>query len=243
MLLTVALTIAAASAAYAQERPAEDIYEAYVAGDMGCWGETIAAMEAASLDAAGLRELAEYYYGYAGYLTGSGDRKAADDCIRRADRLADRLLEEHGSDAAVLAFKGIFAAYGMALHKVKTPVLGPRCLKYIEAAYRADSCDVYALAAMGNMRFYSPAVFGGDKEEGIRHVARAVERYEATGRTSRDWHYLYLLTTLARFMEETGRYGEAVRVYEKALAVEPRLTWVRDELLPPLRTKAAVAKR
>lgn len=48
--------------------------------------------------------------------------------------------------------------------KLKTPILGPLSMKYIKMAYETDPNNIQALSDMGNMLYYAPVVFGGDKQ-------------------------------------------------------------------------------
>lgn len=221
-------------ASYAQQTPAQRIYSAYTGGDMARWKDVLAEMERLPPDDV-RKELTEYYYGYVGYLIGLGRKEEAEEYIGRADRLIGEWLEARPDDPSALAMKGVFTAFRIPLDKIKAPVLGPRSMKLIRRAYRADPSDAMALSAMGSMLYHAPAIFGGDKAEGTSYIRRAAERLEEEGRAAGNWFYLSLMVMLAQFTEQQDDLSGAARIYEKILAAEPDFAWVRDELYPSLK--------
>lgn len=231
-----ALLLAAPRASRAQDCNSGRIYRAYAGGDMDEWRDVISEMESVPDDAC-REKLVEYYYGYTGYLIGLERKTEAARCIERAEKLIAEWLADEPENPSALAFEGVFTAFRIPLNKIKAPVLGPRSMKLIKRAYRADADDVQALSAMGSMLYHAPAIFGGDREEGIRYIERAVRKIEESGGAAGDWYYLSLLVMLAQFTEVQRGPEAAAALYEKILAAEPGFTWVRDELYPQLKSK------
>lgn len=231
ILISLALLICGSSRSEYSER----IYSAYITGDMNEWENVINEIEEQeTLTIREKKELLEYYYGYVGFLLGEGKNSGAKKYITKADDLIYRLENSGSSDAMVLACKGIFLGYKMNLSRIKTPVLGPMCMKYINKAYETDPENIQAIADKGHMLYNAPSLFGGDKKEGIIYLERAVKKLEDTGTAKGNWMYLNILTGLAHYKNSMGDRQGAIDTYEKIIAFEPDYVWVRDELYPEL---------
>lgn len=217
---------------YSQTDYKKTIYDAYIRGNMSQWETVIKQMEAENLSLQQKLDLLNYYYGYTAYLIGNDKSKQANVYIEKGEKLADELLKEYPENAAANAYKGSFISFKIALNKLKAVTLGPQSMKYINKANKLDSGDVQALADKGNMLFYAPGMFGGNKEEAIQYFEKAIRMIEKNEDTKNNWFYLNLLTLLAQHYEKLDKKQEAVSVYEKILQIEPDFKWVRDELYP-----------
>lgn len=226
---------------FAQPFRAGQAYRAYVEGDLAQWTHVIEQLENDSDPQTEARqlELLNYYYGHIGFLLGSGAKADAKRYLKKAMACVDDLLERQPSQAAALAYKGIFTAYRMSMSKLTAPVLGPKTMKYIKRAYRSDPHSVEALTAMGNLLYHAPSAFGGDKAEGLAYIERAVSALERAGHTALNWNYLNLLVMQAQYTEQTGDRQGALTIYEKILRIEPRFVRVRDDLYPALKNDLA----
>lgn len=214
----------------------EQIYDAYIRGDMRKWEQVITSLEASgtpSLDAK--LELAEYYYAHIGYLLGNGKKEEAKIYLNRAEKLVEGVLKDSPGNATATSLKGIFTAYRMEMNKLKAPVLGPQCMKLIKKAYQIDPENIQAVSDLGNMYYHCPAIFGGDKQLGRQYLKQAADLMEREKKDKRNWYYLNLLAMLAQYEAESGSRDQAKEIYEKILALEPDFVWVRDELYPQLR--------
>ena len=233
--MSTLLLLCNGASAQARSSYGEQIYDAYINGNMDKWNAVIKNMESSPLENSDEKlELIGYYYGHTGYLIGIGDKETAKKYIERADKLIGEVLAEQPENATAWAYKGTFTGYRMSINKIKVPVLGPRTMKYIRKAYETDPDNVQALSDMGNMLYYAPSMFGGDKTAGIRYIEKAIRRMEALGTAENNWYYLNLLVMLAQYSRETGDPQKALLAYEKALAAEPGFKMVRDELYPDL---------
>lgn len=230
------MLLSTGTSAAAQSEYGKRIYDAYINGDMALWTKTIGGMESAPLKNNREKvELTGYYYGHTGYLIGLGEKETAKKYIEKAEKLIEEVLAEEPRNATALAYKGTFTGYRMSLNKMRTPILGPRTMKYIKAAYEADPENVQALTDMGNMFYYAPALFGGDKQEGMSYLERAIRKTEELDMTQENWNYMNTMVILAQYRRETGSPQKALELYEKILKIEPEFKWVRDELYPELK--------
>lgn len=231
--LTMILFLAMSSAIHSQHRYTQAVYDAYINGQMEKWDQVIGDMEAEELTTVDDKlELIEYYYGQTGYLIGNDQKAQAKSTITKAKRLINEVIKAEPSNATALAFKGVFLAYDMSINKLKAPIIGPLSMKYIKMAYETDNNNIQALSDMGNMLYYAPGIFGGDKRKGIAYIERAIQSIEEQKLTYHNWHYLNLMITLARFRKEMGENDAATDIYKKLLELEPNFMWVRKELYP-----------
>lgn len=217
----------------ADESRSLNIYRAYMEGDMNKWETVIREMEnTPTLSDLEKKELIGYYYGYIGYLLGTDHIKTAKPYIQKGDLLITALLKQFPDDATLLAYKGSFLGFKMALNKMKAVTLGPESMRYIKKAYVSDPDNTQVIADMANMLYYAPAIFGGDKKEALLLYKKAIARIENNKQTENNWFYLNLLTTLAQLYQTQNQTDQAIDVYQKILRIEPDFTWVRDELYP-----------
>lgn len=221
-----------------QSRYAKEIYNAYVSGNMDKWSSVIATMERENSTAISDRlELAGYYYGYIGHLISKGRKADVEKYLPKAEKLVDKILAADPKNATALAYQGSLIAYSIALNKLKAPVLGPKSMQRLKAAYAADPGNVQALADMGNMYYHAPGIFGGNKPEGLKYLERAVKRIETLKGTENNWMYLNLMVLLGQYYQETDNKQGAISIYEKILKVEPNMKWVKEELYPNAKKK------
>jgi tetratricopeptide (TPR) repeat protein len=215
------------------------IYEAYVLNRMPQWVSTLQDMEAAYRRQPGtalLYDILLAQYGLIGYYLGTEDNASGGSLLDKAEKNLATLAREPGYKAATRAFEGAFLAFRISLRPIRAVQLGPRSYRRIDEAIEADPDYARAWIEKGNAAFFTPPVFGGSKTEAIDHYTKALQLLEARMPNNHRWLYLSTLVSLANAYEKTGDLPRAIRTLEKALAFEPRFTWVRDEMLPRLRT-------
>lgn len=237
-VLTVLPTvIQAQSVQTEQSAHRKAIYNAYISGQMDKWVPVMQEIEnIPDLTIGKKLELINYYYGYTGYMIDQKENKTANSYIKKAEKLIDQVLKEEPKNAAALAYKGSFISFKMFMNRIKAVALGPESMKYINRAYKTDPQNIQAIVDKGNLLYYAPTMFGGDKEEGLTFFEKAITRMEATpGVTTNNWFYLNILTLLARHYEEQKEYAKADATYRKILTTEPNFKWVKDELYPAFR--------
>ncbi|MCU0633649.1 MAG: hypothetical protein MUE41_02145 [Gemmatimonadaceae bacterium] len=85
-------------------------------------------------------------------------------------------------------------------------------------------------------KWYTPTMWGGGKDKGYALMQRAVAAFEgdAPSRPLPAWGMAEAYAWLGQMETQRGRIAEARAAYERALAIEPAYSWVRNELLPKL---------
>lgn len=214
-------------------------YNAFINREMYKWGAIIQNIEtnkpAMSVDQK--LELINYYYGYVGYLIGRKQNTMAENMINRGEKLIRQVLIASPNNATGYAFKGSFLGLRMGISKFKALSLSRESLDDINKACKLDPQNVQALIDKGNVFFYSPALFGGNKEEALKYYLKGSRIIENKKETDQNWVYLNLLTTIALAYEKTDRPKDAKLIYEKILRKEPNYRWVKDILYPNILEK------
>jgi tetratricopeptide (TPR) repeat protein len=225
---------------YAQDSRKHRIYEAYIHSNRLQWVQVVNDMERSSepKTLAWKLELAEYYYGMAGYYIGVKRKDLAEVVIEKSNTLIDGILKEYPGNATAMAFKGSMTAFKINLSRYKVLVLGRESLLWMDKALKADPNNIQALADRGNAYVHAPTLFGGDPELGIQLYKKGLALLEKRNLANGNWFYLNLLITTAGAYKRIGQLDKARFYYEKTLQVEPRFQYVKEILLPGLDKKS-----
>jgi tetratricopeptide (TPR) repeat protein len=210
------------------------LYHSYINDEMHLWKGIIQEMNQdyeLSMDEAILYDLCFAWYGYIGYLITEEGKKAAKEELKEAEKRAEELSEILHDRHDVLALRGALLGYRIVLSKFSSLYLGPRILKYLNAAYEsADTC-FNCNVEMGSRYFYTPKILGGSKSEAVPHYEKAVELLElSTLKTEHSWLYMNTVLMLANAYKETGQKDLACILYKQLLEYEPEADWVRTRL-------------
>ena len=219
------------------------VYEGYINNDLTSWKIANSALMAQfnsskhmGLELAYETILAEY--GMIGYCLASESCKDVDDRIDHAQEMLEDLLEDYPKWSEGHAFLGALIAMEIGRSPAKAIYLGPGSSRHIEKAIDLNANNPSGWVEMGNMRFHAPALFGGDKKEAIICFKKAIELFDKQLALRKDnWLYLHAWVWLAKAYEETGDKEMAVKTYENLLIHEPRFMWVKNELLPQIKSK------
>ena len=224
---------------YSESPYKKTFYNNFINREMYKWGNVIHTIEAGKplVTVDQKLEMINYYYGYTGYLTGRKQYDLAAPMINKAEKLIHQVLQVSPKNATAFAFKGSFLGFRMAMSRIKTFTLSRESLSDINKAYDLDPHNVQALIDMGNILYYSPRLFGGDKEEALTYYVKGIHILEKNRDTDQNCVYLNLLTTVALAYDKTGRTEEARQTCVKILRNEPNYRYVKEVLYPGILTK------
>jgi len=224
----------------AQQTTRQQLYHSFIACRIDQWGTIISEFEKnTSLDTEAEKlEMANYCYGYIGYLLGEKRLKDAEVYLKKGQELVDQIIEANPHSAAAYSYKGAFLGFRISTDHSVALILGPSSAFYIKKAYQMNEQNIQCMIDRGNLYFYSPGFFGGDVTKAIRLYLQAVEKMEKTGESRENWEYFNLLVLLAKAYDQAKKYSEAEQVYLKILSIEPEFSWVKKELLPDLKKGA-----
>lgn len=224
---------------YAESPYKKIVYNAFINREMPKWANVIHTIEISTSSKTIVQklELVDYYYGYAAYLIGKKQNESALKYISKGEKLIENVLKTSPNNATAYAYKGAFIGFRIGISKFKAIYLGPESVSSINKAYELDSKNVQAIIDKGNILYYSPGIFGGDKIEALEFYKKGAKQMEINNDTDQNWTYLNLLTTIALAYEKTDQPKLAKLTYEKILLVEPDFYWVKVDLFPKFLAK------
>jgi len=159
------------------------------------------------------------------------------ECINRTiEHLKGAIeLEDNFSDAHAL----LASAYGqkLGLKPHLGMVLGPETKRVLEKSKRLDGNNPRVVLTDGISDYYTPAMFGGDKQRAISKIEQALELFakeEIRDALQPSWGYDEACAHLGVMRQETGDIEGAREAFVKALEVNPNNGWVKSQLLPGL---------
>ncbi len=217
------------------------IYRAYIEGRMNLWESTLETMEleyGRNPNPELLYDILLAQYGFIGYSLGIDDNITGRALLDKASGNLEILEQATHYVAEAKLFRAAFNAFRISLRPWLGVRLGPQSQRLINDAIEINPEYPRAWIEKGNLMYYAPAVFGGSKTKAIEHYSQAIELMEQDMQNNHRWLYLSTLVSLANAYEYTGQQAAAIATLEKALAYEPCFAWVRDELLPEIKTKS-----
>lgn len=238
IIITTLFIVVALSGLPAQGTYREQIYSAFINGEINRWVSVINTMEKEQLTGTDKKlELVSYYYGYIGYLLGKKKNAEAEKYIARGEKLIDQVVKSSPRNATAYAFKGSFIGFKVGLNKLSAISLGPESIENVNKALELEPQNTQALIDKANTLYHAPRLFGGDKKEAIKYIRKAISCFETGGNVKNNWLYINTIAQLGRMYENQGQYENAAQAYEKALRVEPDFRWVKNEIYPALKAK------
>ena len=159
------------------------------------------------------------------------------ECINRAiEHLKGAIeLEDNFSDAHAL----LASVYGqkLGLRPHLGMALGPETKRVLEKSKRLDGNNPRVVLTDGMSDYYTPAMFGGDKQRAISKMEHALELFakeEIRDPLQPSWGYDEACAQLGIMRQEAGDIDGAREAFVKALEVNPDNGWVKSQLLPGL---------
>ena len=239
-LFTTLVLLTLTIATFSESPYRKNIYNAFITHDMAKWERVIRTFETTNTSNISVEqklELINYYYGYIGWLIGQKQFKPAEKLIPKGEKLINQVLSISPKNATAYSFKGSFLGFKIGIDKCKAIFLGSDSKNSINKAMQLDPQNVQALIDKGNLLYYSPRFFGGDKNEALNYFLKGAKLMEKNKETYQNWTYLNLLTMIASAYEKTDRLEDAKLTYEKIIRNEPEIKWVKDDLYPQLLAK------
>ncbi len=181
-----------------------------------------------------------YYLALCEYRLATLFASAPDEQAQSINRTIEHLkgaieLEDNFSDAHAL----LASAYGqkLGLKPHLGMALGPEIKRVLEKSKRLEGDNPRVVLIDGMSDYYTPAVFGGDKQRAISKMEQALELFakeEIRDPFRPSWGYDEACAQLGIMRQEAGDIEGAREAFVKALAVNPNNGWVKNHLLPGL---------
>jgi tetratricopeptide (TPR) repeat protein len=150
----------------------------------------------------------------------------------------EKLKNSSGETAEFHAYTAAAYGFKIGLSTWRAPFFGPKSMEHAEKALAKNSQSFQANMEMGNIWNHMPAVFGGSDEKALKYYSKALEiiENEPAGIQQNNWMYLNLLTLAGQMHQDMKNQQQAKKYFEQALQIEPGFVWVKEELLPSLKT-------
>ena len=207
------------------------LFAAYLHSDMHVWDSYL---HSENFDSVPVREQLRYLSYEYGYVAFAIDMKAPDAQKHLADYGSHiAALEAVLPPATTLTYQSAYAAYEA---KTGWNFLGKALTSYTLAqqAYKTDADNPLVLTLKGNIDFYSPKAFGGDKERALCFFRLAQEKYENTGDTLTNWNYAATRLCIVQCEDKSGNVKKALKLADVLLRTFPDFVYLRDEYIPDL---------
>lgn len=233
IIILVAFLLGSVLFASAQKKDLEyyqcAFFDSYRQGNMAPWPVLITEMERVkSADLAWQLEILKAMYGLVGYQLGKREKDLAGLYVERADKYFDKLLAEHPENAQLHSLAGAFYGYKIALALYKAPFLGPKSMSHVNRAIELDPTEPMGYIEKGNSLYYRPAVFGGDKAEGLSYYQKALKLIDSKGEQKCNWQKLLLRAFILKSFYETNQ-TEAARKFQSEMQKDyGSMDWIQQ---------------
>lgn len=165
----------------------------------------------------------------------------------RRDRIVDDAIT-HLKEATTLrpkmadAWALLTSCYGqkMGLHPMKGRTLNPKSKKAMKKAQNLAPNNPRVWLISGRQDYFTPKMFGGDKEQGLKKfekAARLAEQETVEDPLQPSWGHAEAYAWIGYAHMEAERYDEARTAFDKALEITPDYAFVKNVLLPKLEKK------
>ncbi|GAB1415712.1 hypothetical protein MASR2M117_11180 [Paludibacter sp.] len=213
-----------------------EIYKAYISGNMVAWKTHMNSYKANTNEQK--LNLINYQYGYIAYCIDQDKDDEAEKYLAKAEIILTELEKKQYEISMVNAYKSAFVGFKIGLSPYKAPFIGQESLEFAKKSVTQDDTNYFGYVQLGNIAFYTPAMFGGSKADAMKHYLKALELLEKNPPSLKsNWNYLNLLATIINAYYEIGKYEKAKQYCIKALAIEPNFDWVKNVLYPKIKKK------
>ncbi len=190
------------------------------------------------------RALAHYYVGLADYRL---NNQFSDDAEEQREQILDHAtkhlkqatsIDEEMADAWAL----LAGVYGqrMGLNPMKGMLLGSDASSAIERAKELDPDNPRVWIIDGTQDFFTPSLFGGDKERALKKFKKAAQLAQQESiddPLQPSWGHAESYAWIGVAHLKADRLSEARTAFENALDVNPDYGWVKSVLLPELKER------
>jgi len=214
----------------------EQLYEAYMSSELSLWGQYIDAQDWSKLSHAERKRLINYEYGYIPALV---DQQQMETAAKYLHMYNQHLAWEQAymSKADYLAYLSAAHAYAYLLDKSLILSEGMKSFKVAKQALEADADNVIAMTLKGNVDFYAPKLFGGNKEKAMEMFVKAEKMMEKDPQYRFLWNLPAIQLCIAQCYDKLGEEDKALQQVNKILKRHPHFRYVKAVYLPELRQK------
>lgn len=184
-------------------------------------------------------ELLGYYYGYIGYLLDKKQKEKAAKYIKMSEALMSEMEKLPNPQTALFnGYKANITGFKIALSPIKATLLARGMLNNTKSAEKLGADNPIIDILVGNISYYMPEVFGGDKNRSLALYRKSLNVLNSKPELrENNWMYLQLMATIGLAEEALGNNEAAKIMYEEVLRQYPNYKHVKDYKYPNLLKK------
>lgn len=204
-------------------------YQAYLKNDVASWESPVS--EAKKIyqktkSNADLFQLAIARYGLLCATMQDSNEDVFDDYLDETMDDFETLIENGYRTAECHAILSNIYGLRMKYSPWKGMFLGPKSSSHIDDALQEGEELAIVQKVYGNNKYFTPERWGGSKEEAIKALTTAIQKFEASGEIN-NWLYLDAYIWLGKSYMESGQKSKALETWQKALKKEPDFGWAK----------------
>ena len=136
------------------------------------------------------------------------------------------------------AYKSAFNSFKIGTSLYKAPFLGFKSIKLAHVSQKLNPDNFFAYVQLGNIDFYLPYYFGGDKLEALNYYLKAQKLLEKDMKfNAEDWNYISILVLIGQCYYYLDDYESSKNYYDRILNIAPNFYYVKNELYPKITGK------
>lgn len=189
--------------------------------------------------------LAHYYAALADYrIQNLMPQDAEDKREPILDDAIDHLKQATTLDSTMAdAWALLSSCYGqrLGLDPMRAMSLGPKADETLAKAKELAPENPRVWIVSGTSDFFTPSMFGGDKEralENFQKAARLAEQETVDDPLRPNWGHAEAYAWIGYAHKEAGRTEQSRQAFDTALEINPNYGWVKHSLLPELEKQA-----
>ena len=231
-LLALLLILALSSTVLYAQQFEKMAYQAYLTNNKSLWKQLVSERQKA-YDSNNSKEnlylLCLDQHGLLNATMVDQDEDTFDNYYEALKDNLEELIESHYQEANARALLSSVYGFEMGYSSWKGMFLGGKSSSQIEKALNMEASSPIVQQLYASSKFFTPEMFGGDKNLAVSHFEKSVALYEQ-GETSNNWRYLDALAWLGQAYKKTGQTEKARETFERALATEPSYGYARHLL-------------
>lgn len=210
----------------------EQLFADYLRRDLHSWRTFIETADWEKADTRERMRIINYEYG----CIASAIDSVPDKAQGYLAKFKQHIESLHGTipESTYCTYASAAAAYDFMLDKSKLFSAGLKSFNLCKEAVEHDPNDPIALTLKGNVDFYAPKGFGGNKKRALEEFLKAERIFKERGGYRYLWNYWAMQLCIAQCYDKTGDIDNAITQCKKILKENPDFEYVRDEYLPSL---------
>ena len=203
--------------------------QAYIQEDMTFWGKSL--HQESLNEAMTPPEMALFCHYLYGYLAYCCDTKNLEELEYFKPLMAQDLkhliaLPKYRTEA--LVYMAYFKTMQIKLTPWKAMSLGPQGAQLLEDAQAIDPHNGMVLGCQGDMNFFRPSLFGGDKHQAVKDYTGAIKALRAKHTLYYEWTICYYTLSLIQALEKTDQKSAAHALAQETLQNYPTFKFLLE---------------